>query len=68
MWNTILNYLKQTSTYTGIVTLLGVFGLTVSDALIQAFATFCIALVGLIEVIRNEHLKENNQNKEQKNV
>lgn len=55
---TVLNYLKQPSTYTGLATLLAVFGITMTTDLIQAVSAVIIAVIGLYEVIRKEHLNE----------
>ncbi len=56
--DTIINYLKQTSTYTGVFTILGLFGVTCSNDLISAISTLFIAIVGVVEVVRNEKLSE----------
>lgn len=58
MFETLLNYLKQPSTYTGIFTVLGVFGVMVSTDLTQAIIATATAIVGLVDVIRKEHTKE----------
>ena len=55
MFDLIINYLKQPSTYAGICALLAAFGLTFSDELTAAVSTAAIAVIGVIEVIRKEH-------------
>lgn len=54
----LLNYLTQTSTYKGVFTILGTFGVVMSDGLAQAIIAFCVATFGLIDVIIDERAKK----------
>lgn len=54
---TILNYLKQSSTWKGIFTLLTAFGIVVQPDLANAIIALGLAIIGLIDVIRNSHKK-----------
>ena len=54
----LLNYLTQTSTYKGVFTILGTFGVVLSDGLTQAIIAFCVAAFGLIDVIMYERAKK----------
>ena len=54
----LINYLTQTSTYKGIFTILGTFGVVVSDGLTQAIIAFCVAAFGLADVIIDERAKK----------
>lgn len=54
----LLNYLTQTSTYKGVFTILGTFGVVLSDGLTQAIIAFCVAAFGLIDVIMDERAKK----------
>lgn len=56
--DTLLNYLTQSSTYKGIFTILGTFGVVVSDGLTQAIIAFCVGTFGLIDVIMDERAKK----------
>lgn len=53
-WETILNYLTQASTYKGIFTMLGAFGVVISDGMTQAIIAVIVAIFGLIDVIIDE--------------
>lgn len=53
-YETLLNYLTQSSTYKGIFTIICAFGVTISDGLTQAIIAFCVAFFGLIDVIIDE--------------
>lgn len=55
VFDTLLNYLVQPSTYKGIFTILGAFGVVVSDGLTQAIIAACVAVFGLIDVIIDEN-------------
>lgn len=55
---TILNYLSQSSTYKGLFTLLAALGISFSGDLSNSIAGVCLAIVGLINVILNEHKSE----------
>lgn len=50
----ILNYLKQPSTYKGILAILGVVGVTIKPDLWQEITATCVGIVGIIEVVRDE--------------
>jgi hypothetical protein len=52
--NIVRNYLTQSSTYKGLFTILGTFGVVVSDGLTQAIIAVCVAVFGLIDVIIDE--------------
>lgn len=55
MWyETLLNYLTQESTYTGLVAILTAFGITLYPELSQAIITCALGVFGLIKVIVNE--------------
>lgn len=54
----ILNYLTQSSTYKGLFTILGTFGVVISDGLTQAIIAVCVAVFGLIDVIIDERKKQ----------
>lgn len=58
---TALNYLTQASTYKGIFTILGTFGVVVSEGLTQAIIAVFVAIFGLIDVIIDER-KEKKEN------
>ena len=53
----ILNYLTLSSTYKGLFTILGTFGVVVSDGLTQAIIAFCVAAFGLVDVILDERAR-----------
>lgn len=57
-YDVILNYLTQSSTYKGIFTILGAFGVTVSDGLTQAIIACALGVFGLIDVIVDEKIKK----------
>lgn len=55
MWyETLLDYLTQESTYTGLVAILTAFGITLYPELSQAIITCALGVFGLIKVIVNE--------------
>jgi hypothetical protein len=55
MWyETLLNYLTQESTYTGLVAILTAFGITLYPELSQAIITCALGVFGLIKVVVNE--------------
>lgn len=54
----MLNYLTQSSTYKGLFTILGTFGVVISDGLTQAIIAVCVAVFGLIDVIIDERKKQ----------
>lgn len=56
-----LNYLTQASTYKGIFTILGTFGVVVSEGLTQAIIAVFVAVFGLIDIIIDER-KEKKEN------
>lgn len=55
---TILSYLQQASTWRGIIAVLTAFGAVISPDQSGAIVTAGIALVGVIEVFRNEKKKD----------
>lgn len=63
IFDTLLNYATQPSTYKGIFTILGACGIVVSEGLTQAIITAVVALFGLVDVIIDE-----NQTKKKDNV
>lgn len=59
MWyETLLNYLTQESTYTGLVAILTAFGVTLYPELSQAIIACALGVFGLIKVIVNERAKK----------
>ena len=59
MWyETLLNYLTQESTYTGLLAILTAFGVTLYPELTQAIVTCALGVFGLIKVIVNERAKK----------
>lgn len=54
----IKNYLTQSSTYKGLFTILGTFGVAVSDGLTQAIIAVCVAVFGLVDVVIDERAKK----------
>lgn len=54
----LLNYLTQSSTYKGLFTILGTFGVVLSDGLTQAIVAACVAVFGLVDVIIDERKKK----------
>lgn len=52
--NTILARLKEKSTYAGLATLLGAFGLAIDPDIFGHASTILISLVGLYEILRRE--------------
>lgn len=54
----LLNYLTQSSTYKGLFTILGTFGIVLSDGLTQAIVAVCVAIFGLVDVIIDERKKK----------
>lgn len=55
--DTILSYLRQPSTWRGLITVLGTLGVVVSPELSAEIVATCIGVVGIIEVVRNEKKK-----------
>ena len=51
---TILDRLKEPSTYRGLALMAGAAGIVLTPALTTAIVTVAIAVVGLIEVLRSE--------------
>jgi len=51
----IKRYLTQPSTYKGIVLLLSVAGITVAPGAVETIGAALVAIIGLIEVARDEH-------------
>lgn len=60
MFETIMKYLAQASTYKGLFTLLAALGVTMSGDMSNAIAGVCLAIVGLINVIIDEKKDKNN--------
>jgi hypothetical protein len=51
---TLLNYLKQPSTWRGVIGIAAAFGLALEPAQTAAIVAAAVALVGVVEVFRNE--------------
>lgn len=62
----ILKYLKQPSTYVGIATVLAAFGCQLTDGFVQSLGILVIAIIGMIEVIRNEGIVDKKREEENK--
>ena len=58
MWKTILDYLTQKSTWTGLVALLTAVGLTLKPELSEAIISCALGVFGLIQVIVNDRVGE----------
>ena len=58
MWKTLLNYLTQESTWTGLTALLTAIGIGMSPELAAQIGALGLAVFGLIKVIINERHKE----------
>lgn len=56
--NTLLNYLTQSSTYTGLVAILTAFGLVIKPELSDAIVTCALGVFGLIQVVINERKED----------
>lgn len=54
MWKTLLNYLTQESTWTGLTALLTAVGITLSPDLATQIGAVGLSIFGLIKVIVNE--------------
>lgn len=61
MWKTILNYLTQESTWTGLVALLTAVGITLKPELTNAIVTCALGVFGLIKVIVNDRAGKENE-------
>ena len=46
--------LNQASTWRGVISILGSFGVVINPALAEQIIAICVAGIGIIEVIRNE--------------
>lgn len=55
--NKILEYLRQPSTWRGIITVVSGFGVVISPELTNEIVATGVGIIGLIEVIRNENKK-----------
>ena len=55
VFRTILNYLNQPSTYKGLFALLAAFGVVMSPELSNAIIACALGIIGLVDVIVNEH-------------
>lgn len=58
IFEVILNYLKQTSTYKGIFAVLGAFGVALKPELTDAIVACALGIIGLIDVLTNENKTE----------
>lgn len=58
---TLIKYLKQSSTWMGLVGIASGFGLTISPELATQIAAAGVALVGLIAVIVDEDKKKDEE-------
>ena len=54
MFNTIINYLAQASTWKGLFSLLAAFGVVIKPELADAIIATALAAVGLINVCVND--------------
>ena len=54
IFDKVLNYLTQASTYKGIFTIAGAAGLTASEGLTQALIALFVAIFGLVDVVVDE--------------
>ena len=52
--DTLLGYLKQPSTWCGLVGVVAAFGLTLSPEQSAAIVTLAVAAIAAVEVFRNE--------------
>lgn len=55
--NTLISQLKQPSTFRGLAILAGLLGCKVSPQMTDSIAASVVAVLGLIEVFRNERKK-----------
>ena len=53
-YETLLNYLTQESTWTGLLAIITAFGVAMKPELTQAIVTCALGVFGLIKVIVNE--------------
>ncbi len=51
---TVINYLKQTSTWKGLFAILTAFGVVVQPDLANAIIAVGLSVIGLVDVIRNQ--------------
>lgn len=58
MWKTLLNYLTQESTWTGLTALLTAVGISLSPDLATQIGAVGLSIFGLIKVIINERAKD----------
>ena len=61
MWKTILNYLTQKSTWTGLVAVATALGLTLKPELSDAIISCALGIFGLIQVIVNDRAGKDNE-------
>jgi hypothetical protein len=54
IFETVISYLKQPSTWRGIVAILTAAGIALEPAQVEAITVAGVALIGVIEVFRNE--------------
>ncbi len=63
----ILNYLKQSSTYKGLFSVLAAFGVVLKPELSDAIIACALGVIGLIDVLINERkMKEQIKQNEEK--
>lgn len=62
IFDVLLNYATQPSTYKGIFTILGTFGVVVSEGLTQAIIAAFVAIFGLVDVIIDERQAKKKDN------
>ena len=51
---TIMKYLKQPSTWRGLIAILAGFGVTMSPEQVEAIVVAAVAALGVVEAFRNE--------------
>lgn len=56
--NTVISYLKQPSTWRGIIAVAAAFGLSLNPEQAAAIVAAAVAAVGVLEVFRNENPPE----------
>lgn len=56
--DTIISYLRQASTWRGIIGVVTAFGVVLSPEQTGAIVTLGVAAIGAVEVFRNEKKKE----------
>lgn len=61
IFSTILKYLGQSSTYKGLFSVLAAFGLILKPELADAIIACALGIIGLINVLVDEHSKPEEQ-------